>query len=1585
VPAWYPRELSAYTPLPPASPSMLPISRFGRYGPLGPDDPDNSQPFMSALRLLQEQGGLAPAKPSNVRNSSAFPSESAASTPPPPSPSIVIGWAPALPASPTPSTLTVVPPEEMEALRALMPSPSTAAYRVSDEELQEILDAIPNLSQEEAAAMFRVLGGIGPDKVQAHMLESIRSSVHGVLSSSDGGSHTPVQAPMEIDRSPGQLDNPILVPDSSQEVQAIDTRIASSFASPLPLPISDTLLSAPAYTAGTRDHIASLLTEGGNYSQIAPIDLQQEAVDAMIGATDELNQAVEGYSHYFLDEPLRMLASPSFQVESEPLRRMVDVVTAVVSMGAHDERDVEHGEAWRALMPGSWYRLSFSLLSAILRGCIRTPRIAHHGRFDFSPCLDTFRFSAQLPMPETQRDALCFMARQLLDHIEGPTGGPLLPHAAAMSVRDAAWQAQRELIREEIRRIANPIRERISAMGLAEIIDQIEAGDSVSDITHTLTLEVEEEARRRFADKLQQIRTDTTTSLKKEAAEEAEDEARILQEEWRFKFLDELREKAHAAAWTEQLTYWTDLFAGRDDVKEKAKRAAKRAGDREYYDTLEDCRANNKAIADKELSTEIAAYKAERRATLMLQADREVTSEEREIVRQKAVSLGLINPLEPDTLAPVPKRSRREPRSRTASLALEVARSRSASVSSVRKRGRSASLDTPRRPTFFAPSEPSPCPPAGEDDTPMNSPNESLTGTQIAQVKQELVEDDPLRGIYSSSHCPANAMSDDTPPDAAPTPWPSVAHSRHATPAPDFTTLPTHFAPAEELPPFTARLPTGHGMDDVPDPSDRTPSAEPNPENAAAHLITNCVRHEIETRLNPFSKQLHALTTIVQTLSDRVFATPLAAPAQATPAIARPRTQNDTHSTTPVPRNTPVPRTPETCGQGVTDIVTVPAHNTVTDATSEVPNSVPFSEPVDAVMFPSLEETRLAIPSRRVKRNAENKAAREKQRSSVPGATGPIPTPLPAPRTARIDDDDGHISLRTSRVRPMFASIVTQKAMNQHQSATVSGNQARLVQGRSKSGKATRTELTDESVTHATVIRHGGLPDAEAERALHAKPAHFLVQAAQRALDRLSWTSPRILHGAWSQNYDQTRNFSYVLSGFISAHDLLKYKTQLCEPFLGSQTDLVPARGWSWAQLRNVPTVDEEGFVWSAEDLFHTLVANPCFSEALICAPPHWQGNPVLSGKAASTVFVAYIDDGNLISQRAAKEGVYMFGRQVAFIHCGDSPTLVQCSRCHMLGHYATSARCTAPVNTIKCFRCGAAHDGRKHDYECTRNHKVPGKCDCVLKCLLCGGKDHHCRSQKCPKRGPGPSGIATLPTHPGTDKSRKGGQGPSDSEARQKQRHKAASGKSTSKVPYTNHDAVMKVPAGACANNPEKNNILCECCPPPSIVNYINRYLGAPEAVNTTRTRSYPRARPISSKGKSLVDIHGEILARKQYGTATLCERSVELGIVLHDKEEIEQLLVEGETATMESKLTPAELDYGAPKSQEWGLDAAGPSTGWETTEDTASVVAIHPDAHLVCDNAAIADIRRRTFQKADDQGWTQRGHPNMIVRSQS
>jgi hypothetical protein len=136
----------------------------------------------------------------------------------------------------------------------------------------------------------------------------------------------------------------------------------------------------------------------------------------------------------------------------------------------------------------------------------------------------------------------------------------------------------------------------------------------------------------------------------------------------------------------------------------------------------------------------------------------------------------------------------------------------------------------------------------------------------------------------------------------------------------------------------------------------------------------------------------------------------------------------------------------------VSEARTVMAHIPVTDAMSEVPNPISPSPTADAAEFPLLEETHLAIPSRRVKHNAENKAVRERQWRQVPGATGPSPTPQPMPDTARVVDDDGHIPLHSSRIRPLFMSVATQKVVAQHQKATTTGNQARAVQGHSKAG-----------------------------------------------------------------------------------------------------------------------------------------------------------------------------------------------------------------------------------------------------------------------------------------------------------------------------------------------------------------------------------------------------------------------------------------------------------------------------------------------------------------------------------------------------
>jgi hypothetical protein len=45
---------------------------------------------------------------------------------------------------------------------------------------------------------------------------------------------------------------------------------------------------------------------------------------------------------------------------------------------------------------------------------------------------------------------------------------------------------------------------------------------------------------------------------------------------------------------------------------------------------------------------------------------------------------------------------------------------------------------------------------------------------------------------------------------------------------------------------------------------------------------------------------------------------------------------------------------------------------------------------------------------------------------------------------------------------------------------------------------------------------------------------------------------------------------------------------------------------------------------------------------------------------------------------------------------------------------------------------CAEPHDACNHDFECSGQHRTPGKCNCVPKCILCKQSGHHARDKKC-------------------------------------------------------------------------------------------------------------------------------------------------------------------------------------------------------------------------------------------------------------
>jgi hypothetical protein len=77
-----------------------------------------------------------------------------------------------------------------------------------------------------------------------------------------------------------------------------------------------------------------------------------EAVGLMDTIRDELNQAAEGHSHYFLNEPLTILQDPAFPVQSDELRRILDLAAAALSVGPRTDNT---DDVWSLLRPSDWY------------------------------------------------------------------------------------------------------------------------------------------------------------------------------------------------------------------------------------------------------------------------------------------------------------------------------------------------------------------------------------------------------------------------------------------------------------------------------------------------------------------------------------------------------------------------------------------------------------------------------------------------------------------------------------------------------------------------------------------------------------------------------------------------------------------------------------------------------------------------------------------------------------------------------------------------------------------------------------------------------------------------------------------------------------------------------------------------------------------------------------------------------------------------------------------------------------------------------------------------------------------------------
>jgi hypothetical protein len=337
-------------------------------------------------------------------------------------------------------------------------------------------------------------------------------------------------------------------------------------------------------------------------------------------------------------------------------------------------------------------------------------------------------------------------------------------------------------------------------------------------------------------------------------------------------------------------------------------------------------------------------------------------------------------------------------------------------------------------------------------------------------------------------------------------------------------------------------------------------------------------------------------------------------------------------------------------------------------------------------------------------------------------------------------NNGGRIPVCT-RNPPIYAAVVTSQVVADQLHNNDKAHRAQQAQAQGPSGcMKPGHSVTLLGFTDVVVTRNGGVDNEEVEQALCWKNPVDIVQAAQRAINKASHNPPLILRGRWSEMVQKTGNFIFCFVGELSMSIICSFMSNLLENFPDG-VFLVPTKGWTWVQLRGMDvSYKEDGvsYLYEGDQLLRSFQANLCFQDADIFVEPHWQGNPLnfKDSTQVATVIAAIGDADNSKCQHASSEGVCMFGQQVKFVWVGSTPSLVQCSRCHELGHYFSSLKCRLPTHVSCCFRCGGPHDSLTHDFECNRTHKVVGKCNCVPICLLCKAKGHHARDCKCPLCG---------------------------------------------------------------------------------------------------------------------------------------------------------------------------------------------------------------------------------------------------------
>jgi hypothetical protein len=1048
-----------------------PRRRLGHNAPADDDNPHTNLPpsfparFMSVLDLYRAQRDT----PSQVQAA-------------PPSPTFRVQYQPDAP--PVYHTLfavlssqaTVVDQEELDAIRAAVPSPPDTP---SPEAVMEAVQCVlPSLNQDAIAnsviAMERVLAQSSapnelelndvPPEVWATLRVAVPlkgSSIHDSISRASSFAeardsiHSANSSPMD-DLPTNPLPPPLFLPGSSGseqpsrsyhpaslEATSQQTHVIGDHLHPIyvhssspkdeQLAITQRLEHAPAslsmeperLTPEFQQHEASneassnlramagLLTQTPLAVSISS-QLHEDAVQTLTAITNELNQVMEGHSHYFLRDPLTLIGDPGLEIKTEELRKVLDIAAAVISGGPNkDPLDV-----WPTLRPSDWFRASTHLLAAVARGALRVKHVGRAGNYPLEPMRDNYLRSDTLPQLETQRNLLEALANQIAEQLT-LDNGPYLPHDSIDGIRATVWHAHEAQIRAAVVRKANKVEDRITTMGLSELIDNLLNKASTAEITDTIREDIELQIRSKHNNARLVAENDAYKSMIKQATAEGRSRAAAEALQVYATTSANLKEMKERQVKADAEVYYKNLL-------ETAKNQARLQADSDFSRLLADeCSAIAPRV-EAEIKAEHTKTIQERRLATMAMLQALTLEEEKECIRAEAARLGMdIQSKEPATKkVKVDQRKARPapimPRARSKSMVSAT------STNSHKRALETVSRDEQKTPTpasvqepnvttveFTIKQEQSPFPtpstPSVIQDavnlatdlpisqTPVLTPptpsvirNAVNLASNVPPTQESIP---PLHGLSSSIHNEANQMAIER--DS----FDPASIFPPGIPAP-----PSNVS----LPPAMSRTPPFGGAEALEDGI----ATSCSPEVQLRSAVQISVDATIGPCLQPLWETIHRLEALLTNNIPR-------APPRAGPGY---RTE---HINKQTPKVSSAAIAPRLTNQGTR------THDNI-EGVTPFPSVSPIAQPErtptarvdDDEEFPQLNHSR----GQRRRQNAQARAL--EARRSVPGAVG----------------DDGYIptTSNNSRIKPLFANIITQSVVAQQQQVQRSAAQALL-------------------------------------------------------------------------------------------------------------------------------------------------------------------------------------------------------------------------------------------------------------------------------------------------------------------------------------------------------------------------------------------------------------------------------------------------------------------------------------------------------------------------------------------------------------